>query len=89
MSKPRMDIQTLANVRTNSAPLLEKLLSHGMSYELIAVKMGEHLAGTNPSVQSLVRWKKGTTIPTRANGAALIRLYEEVFGDFSAWEEEE
>tara|TARA_R100001086_G_scaffold247141_2_gene180677 strand:- start:290 stop:460 length:171 start_codon:yes stop_codon:yes gene_type:complete len=52
-----------------------------MSYELIAVKMSEHLAGTNPSVQSLVRWKKGTSIPTRANGAALLRLYWEMFGE--------
>ncbi len=81
MAKKPIDIQTLANVRTDCGPLITKLLSTGMSYELIAVKMSEHLAGTNPSVQSLVRWKKGTSIPTRANGAALLRLYWEMFGE--------
>lgn len=75
-----IDFQVLAEIRTDCAPLLKRLLSEGMSYELIAVKMSEHLAGMNPSVQSLLRWKKGTTIPNRANGAALLRLYEEVFG---------
>jgi len=81
MGKTPIDIQTLANVRTDCGPIITKLLSTGMSYELIAVKMGEHLAGTNPSVQSLVRWKKGVSIPTRANGAALLRLYWEIFGE--------
>jgi len=75
-----IDFQVLAEIRVDCAPLLKRLLSEGMSYELIAVKMSEHLAGMNPSVQSLLRWKKGTTIPNRANGAALLRLYEEVFG---------
>jgi len=75
-----IDFQVLAEIRTDCAPLLQRLLSEGMSYELIAVKMSEYLAGMNPSVQSLLRWKKGTTIPNRANGAALLRLYEEVFG---------
>jgi len=77
--KKPLDVERLAEVRTNCAPLIEKMLGHGMSYELIAVKIGEYLSGINPSVQSVARWKKGTSIPTRAHGVALLRTYEDIF----------
>jgi|TARA_R100001082_G_scaffold26357_4_gene13110 hypothetical protein len=79
MPKKPLDIEKLANLRTNCGPFIEHMLEKGMSYELIAVKCGEHLSGMNPSVQSIARWKKGTSIPTRAHGAALLRTYESLF----------
>ena len=79
MAKP-IDAQTLAKARTQCPCVLDRLADTGMSDELIAVKMSDYLAGTNPSVQSLARWRKGSSIPNRANGAALVHLYEETFG---------
>ncbi len=84
----QIDMETLARVRTDTGPVVEELLGSGMSLELIAVRMSDYLAGTNPSVQSLIRWKKGTSIPSRANGAALVHVYEDKFGSITCelWE---
>jgi hypothetical protein len=68
-------IEQRAEAQSNPGKLITELLSAGLSYEMIAVKMGEFLAGAHPSVQSLRRWKQGETVPSRANGAALALLY--------------
>tara|TARA_R100000700_G_scaffold33372_1_gene41086 strand:+ start:493 stop:723 length:231 start_codon:yes stop_codon:yes gene_type:complete len=57
--------------------LLTELLSAGLSYELIAVKMGDFMGGVNPSVTSLKRWKAGRNTPSKINSTALARVYRE------------
>lgn len=73
-------VKQRAEAQSNPGKLITELLSAGLSYEMIAVKMGEFLAGAHPSVQSLRRWKQGETVPSRANGAALALLYVEISG---------
>ena len=79
-----MTIPTLeARVKAQLEPgkLLYDLGAKGFSYEKIAVEMGKHLAGANPSVQSLRRWKLGHVSPSRVNGSALALVHEEYCGE--------
>lgn len=77
--KPTLEARVIA--QTNAGELIEELLAQGLSIEMVAVRMGEFLSGAHPSVQSLHRWKAKTSNPSRANGAALALLHEEVFGE--------
>jgi len=57
--------------------MLAELRSLGLSYELIAVRMGEFLGGVNPSVTSLKRWKAGKNAPSHVNRVALHKVLKQ------------
>ena len=79
MASPTIEERVKAQVEPGK--LLYDLGAIGLSYEKIAVEMGKHLAGANPSVQSLRRWKMGKTTPSRMNGAALALVHQEFCGE--------
>jgi len=60
----------------SAAQLLAQLREAGFSDEAIAVGMGQHLGGINPSAQSVQRWRNGKSNPSRVNGMALASLYK-------------
>ena len=81
-----MEIPTLearVQAQVEAGRLMYDLGAKGLSYEKIAVEMGKHLAGANPSVQSLRRWKLGKSAPSRVNGAALALVHQEYCGESS------
>jgi transcriptional regulator with XRE-family HTH domain len=65
-------------IKSHMSPktLLADLKEAGLSLEQIAVYMGEYLGGAHPSVQTLHRWKAGTSVPSRTYSIALARLHK-------------
>jgi|TARA_R110002012_G_scaffold200879_1_gene369874 transcriptional regulator with XRE-family HTH domain len=63
--------------REETIVALNRLRKLGLSYELIAVRMGEFLGGINPSVTSLKRWKSGKNAPSALNQMALRKVVKQ------------
>lgn len=78
MTTPTLEARIRAQL--NADQLIQELLDAGFSYERIAVEIGENLAGANPSVQSLRRWKLQQNTPSRMNGASLALVHEKLLG---------
>jgi transcriptional regulator with XRE-family HTH domain len=57
--------------------MIAELRALGLSYELIAVRMGELLGGINPSVTSIKRWKAGKNSPSNLNQVTLQRVLKQ------------
>ena len=64
--------------QVHAQELLIQLRDAGFSDEAVAVGMGNHLGGINPSAQSVQRWRAGKATPSRVNGMALAAFYKSI-----------
>lgn len=80
-------LEERTQAQISAIELITQLRLAGISDETIAVGMGKFLGGTNPSAQSIQRWRTGKSRPSKVNGFALASFYKAIIAKLEAEKE--